>query len=140
MQLNLSVLALIIFLAPMFYLLLAFPAFLFVRLDIPQVAYIFRSVFLGYFLVLVAVGFVATTLSVAGGRLAPSICFGVIAAWDVVWRRWTLRRVDFLFAELQAGVAGVGTQLRRLHYTGMAINAAQLLLVLPLIPLLVTAA
>jgi hypothetical protein len=47
MLLNLSILAIILLLAPQFYLLLASPALLFVSLDIPQVAYIFRSNFLG---------------------------------------------------------------------------------------------
>lgn len=140
MPLNVSVLAVIIFLVPMFYLFLAFPAFLLVRLDIPQVAHIFRSVLFGYFFVLVAVGLVATTLNALSGQLALSLYFGVFAAFDVVWRRWTMRRVDGFLAELQDGAEGVGSRLRKLHWSGMAINAAQLALVLPFIPSLVIVA
>ncbi len=138
LQLNLSVMAMIIFLGPMFYLLLAFPAFLFVRLDIPPVAYIFRSVFVGFFLILLAVGLVATLLSASTGRLAPTLCFAGFTALDFFWRRWTLRRVDFLVAELQSGGTGVGPRLRQMHLTGMAINAIQLASVLPFIPALVS--
>ena len=140
MQINVSVLALILFLAPMFYLLLAFPAFLLVRLDIPQVSYIFRSVLFGYFLVLVAVGLFAASLSALSGHLTASLYFGAFAAFDLFWRRWTMRQVDGLLDELQAEAEGIGSRLRRLHVSGMAINAAHLALVLPFIPSLVTAA
>jgi hypothetical protein len=136
MLLNHSVMALILLLAPMFYLLLAFPAFLLVRLDIPQVAYVFRSVLFGYFLVLAAAGFTAAGLYAIDGRFIPALCIAFLAVSDLIWRRWTLRRVDVLLAETQSGVAGVGARMRRMHWAGMAANAVQLCGVLATIPLL----
>lgn len=136
MLLNYSVMALILLLAPMFYLLLAFPAFLLVRLDIPQVAYIFRSAFFGYFLVLVGAGFTAAGLYAIDGRFIPALCLAFLAVFDLIWRRWTMRRVDLLLAETQSGVAGAGARMRRIHWAGMTTNAVQLCGVLATIPLL----
>lgn len=134
--LNYSVMALILLLAPMFYLLLAFPAFLLVRLDIPQVAYIFRSVLFGYFLVLVAAGFAAAGLNALDGRWIAALAIAFVATLDLIWRRWTMRRVDGLLSEALSGVAGAGARMRRIHWAGMATNAAQLSVVLAAIPLL----
>lgn len=139
MPLDLSVLATILLLVPVLYLLLASPAFLLVRLDIPQVAFIFRSVFFGYFLVLVAVGLIAATLFALDGRPIPALCIGLVTAFDVVWRRWMMRNVDARVAEVQAGRAGVGGRLRNLHWVGMVTNALQAAAIGAFIPALATA-
>src|SRR5205085_9840859 len=47
---NVALFATIILLLPMIYFLLASPAFLLVRLDIPAVALLLRAMFSGYFL------------------------------------------------------------------------------------------
>lgn len=52
-----TVFSLILLLLPLFYLFLASPAFLFVRLDIPQLARLLRAMFYGYFLALIVAGF-----------------------------------------------------------------------------------
>ena len=49
---NVALFAAIILLLPMIYFLLAAPAFLLVRLDIPPVALLLRAMFSGYFLTL----------------------------------------------------------------------------------------
>ena len=49
---NVALFATIILLLPMIYFLLAAPAFLLVRLDIPAVAQLLRAMFNGYFLTL----------------------------------------------------------------------------------------
>lgn len=140
MALNIPVLAVILLLAPLFYLLLASPAFLLVRLDIPQVAYILRSVFFGYFLILVVVGLVAAALYALEDRAIPALGIGLLTAADAVWARWMMRRMDARLAEIQAGHTGVGRRLRRLHWAGMATNALQTATLLACIPYLAAAA
>ncbi len=137
MALNIPILATALFMVPMFYLLLASPAFLLVRLDIPQVAYIFRSVFVGYFLVLVSVGLVATTLFAVDGRVVQAVCIGGVTVFDLIWRRWMMPRIDALVAVTESGPTGAGAGLRRLHWAGMATNAVQLAITLAFIPALV---
>lgn len=139
MLIDIPVFATIIFLVPMLYLLLASPAFLFVSLEIPQVATIMRSVFFGYFLVLVAAGLVAAALFALDGLLLHSVCIGLVTLLDVLWRQWMMPRVDAAVAASQGGVAGKGHRLRRLHLAGMATNALQLAITLPFIPALVAA-
>lgn len=135
MLLNLPVLAIILLLAPRFYLLLASPAFLFVSLDIPQVAYIFRSVFFGYFLVLVAVGMVATSLYVLDARPILSVaCLALLTVFDLIWRRGIMQRVNEYQAKIALGLTGFGRRLRRLHYLGMGANAIEIAIIVALIP------
>jgi hypothetical protein len=66
---NVALFATIILLLPMFYFLLAAPAFLLVRLDIPPVARLLRAMFNGYFLTLAIAGVVGT----------------IAVAWMVAW-------------------------------------------------------
>ncbi len=134
MALGLPVLAIIVFLAPMMYLLLAAPAFLLVDLGTPQVAYILRSVLAGYYLVLVGAGLVATALMTLDGRVWPSLGIGLVTVFDLALRRWMLRRIGPLVDRAQEGLRGSGPPLRRLHWMAMATNAVQLALFAPLIP------
>ena len=136
MLLDLSAMATILLLVPMVYLFLAAPAFLFVRLDIPQVAYIFRSVFTGWFLVLVVLALVATVLFALDGRLIPAVFIGVLALLDLGWRRWMMPRLTAMLADVEASQAGVGRRLRRYHLGAMGANAVQLALVLAFVPVL----
>lgn len=136
MSLDFSVMATIIMLVPLFYLLLASPAFLFVRLDIPQVAYIFRAVFFGYFLVLVSIGLVAAMLFALDGRPVAALCIGLLAAFDLTWRGWMMPRLTALLADVEAARAGVGHRLRRFHLGAMAMNAVQAATVLAFVPVL----
>jgi len=53
---NAALFATIIVLLPMIYFLLAAPAFLLVKLDIPPVALLLRGMFSGYFLTLAIAG------------------------------------------------------------------------------------
>jgi hypothetical protein len=138
MLLNLPILATILLLVPRFYLLLASPAFLLVSPDIPQVAYIFRSVFMGYFFVLVAVGVVATTLYAWDARpILVVVGMTLLTVFDVIWRRNMMKRIDALQTKIALGFTGFGSQLRRLHYFGMGINAVETASLLVLIPYLV---
>src|ERR1700704_2544712 len=66
---NVALFATIILLLPMIYFLLAAPAFLLVKLDIPPVALLLRSMFSGYFLALVIAGAIGTMAVALNGRL-----------------------------------------------------------------------
>jgi hypothetical protein len=112
--------ATIIVLLPMGYFLLAAPAFLLVRLDIPSVAQLLRAMFNGYFLTMIVTGVIGTLAVAAAGRLAVAIGVGLIAAFAVSARRWFLQRMD---AQLRAGDAVAAHRLRRLHWGGMLCNA-----------------
>jgi hypothetical protein len=86
---NVAMFATIILLLPMFYLLLAAPAFLMVRLDIRPVALLLRGMFNGYFLTLAATAVVGTIAVAVAGRLVLAIGIGLIAAFAVSSRRWS---------------------------------------------------
>src|SRR5881398_944044 len=89
---NFALFATIILLLPMFYFLLAAPAFLLVRLDVPQVAQLMRAMFNGYFLTLAIAGAIGMIAVAAEGRLALAVAIGLIAAFAASSRRWFLRQ------------------------------------------------
>jgi hypothetical protein len=131
----LALYATVILLFPMAFFSLSTPAFLLVRLEIPEVGQLLRGLFNGYFLTIAIAGSAAMVLFAVVGR-AP-FAFGdiAIAAFVVAVRRWLLRRVD---AELQAREAGGTTaacQLRVLHVKSMLLNAVQLAIVVACGPL-----
>ena len=95
--------ATVILLLPMGYCLLAAPAFLLVRLDIPPVTQLLRGLFNAYFLLLAIAGVIGTVAFAVEGRLVATVGVAVIAAFAVVARRWFLRRMD---ADLNARDAG----------------------------------
>ena len=95
--------ATVILIVPMAYFLLAAPAFLLVKLDIPPVTQLMRGMFSSYFLILAIAGVIATLAFAVEGRLALAIAIALIAAFAVSARRWFLERMD---AELTARDAG----------------------------------
>ncbi len=131
--------ATIIVLLPMGYLLLAAPAFLLVRLDIPPVALLLRAMFNGYFLAMITAGVIGTLACAVAGRLVVAIGVGLIAAFAVSARRWFLRQMDAQLRARDAGDADAVRRLRRLHWGGMASNAVQLAVVVACIPYIAVA-
>jgi hypothetical protein len=131
---NVALFATIILLLPMIYFLLAAPAFLLVRLDIPSVALLLRAMFSGYFLTLAIAGAVGTIAVALTGRLVLAIAIGLIAASAAVSRRWFLRQMDAQLRDRDAGNADAVRRLRRLHWGGMLGNAIQLAAVVACIP------
>jgi hypothetical protein len=121
----------------MFYLFLASPTFLFVRLDIPQVARLLRAIFYGYFVALIVAGIAGSVLVALDGHALPALAIALVAAVGLAWRRWFMARLDMLLIEREAGAAGVAERLRRLHMAGMLVNATQLLAVIASVPSLV---
>jgi hypothetical protein len=129
---NVALFATVILLLPMGYFLLAAPAFLLVRLDIPSVAMLLRIMFNGYFLTLVTTGAIGTIAVAAEGRLALAVGIGLVTAYAASSRRWFLRQMDARLKE--AGDAEAARGLRRLHWGGMLSNAIQLAVIVPCIP------
>jgi hypothetical protein len=136
---NFALFATIILVLPMFYFLLAAPAFLLVRLDIPAVAQLLRAMFSGYFLTLAVAGLIGTMAVAVEGRLALASGIALIAAFAVSSRRWFLRRMDARLSDRDAGDANAMRGLRRLHWGGMLSNAVQLAVVIACIPYIAVA-
>src|ERR1700687_3565322 len=90
---NVALFATIIVLLPMIYFLLAAPAFLLVRLDIPPVALLLRVMFNGYFLALAIAGVIGTIAVAVDGRLVLALGIGLIAAFAASSRRLVLRQM-----------------------------------------------
>jgi hypothetical protein len=126
--------AIVILLFPMAYFLLAAPAFLLVKLDIPPVAQLLRAMFSGYFLTLAIAGVIGTIAVLLDGRLVLAIGIGLIAAFAASSRRWFLRQMDARLSDRDAGDADAVRRLRRLHWGGMLSNAIQLAIIVASIP------
>jgi hypothetical protein len=131
---NVALFAAIILLLPMFYFLLAAPAFLLVRLDVRPVALLLRAMFNGYFLTLAVAAAIGTLAVAATGRLGLALAIGLIAALTAMSRRWFLQQMDARLSERDAGDAEAARRLRRLHWGGMLSNAIQLAVVVASIP------
>src|SRR3954469_19946827 len=76
---NIALFATIVLLLPMFYLLLAAPAFLLVRLDIVPVTQLLRGMFNSYFVALAIAGGIGTLAVLADGRPMVALGIGLIA-------------------------------------------------------------
>src|SRR4030088_2631787 len=92
---NVALFATIILLLPMIYFLLAAPAFLLVRLEIPVLPQLLRAMFSGYFLTLAIAGVIGTIAVVLDGRLVLAIGIGLIAAFAASSRRWFFRQMGW---------------------------------------------
>lgn len=126
--------ATIILIFPMIYFLLASPAFLLVKLDIPQVTLLLRGMFNAHFLSVSIVAVIGMIAFAVAGRLVFAIGIGLIAAFSVWARRWFLRRMDAQLSARDAGDADAVRRLRRLHWGGMLSNAIQLAAIVGSIP------
>jgi uncharacterized membrane protein len=126
--------ATVILLVPMGYFLLAAPAFLLVKFDIPPVTLLLRGMFNAYFLVLAAAAVIGTVAFAVEGRLVVAAAIGLIAAFAVSARHWFLRQMDAELSARDAGDADAVRRLRRLHWSGMLCNAIQLVAIVGSIP------
>jgi len=136
---NVALFATIILLLPMGYLLLASPAFLLVRLDIPQVTQLLRGMFNAYFVALMVTGVIGAVIVALDGRLLLAVGMGLIAALAASSRRWFLPQMDAGLRDRDAGDPDAVRRLRRLHWGGMLGNAIQLAAVVASIPSIATA-
>ncbi|MGJ5021882.1 hypothetical protein [Bradyrhizobium oligotrophicum] len=131
---NIALFATIVLLLPMFYLLLAAPAFLLVRLDIVPVTRLLRGMFDSYFVALSIAGGIGALVVLADGRPVLGLGIGLIAAFALLSRRWFLRQMDARIRDRDSGDATAARRLRRLHWGGMLSNAVQVGVVLASIP------
>src|SRR5260370_13385182 len=100
---NVALFATIILLLPMIYFLLAAPAFLLVKLDIPAVALLLRAMFSGYFLTVAIAGVIGTIAVAVTGRLGLATGIGLIAAFAVPSRPSFLRPFGARVRDTEAG-------------------------------------
>jgi hypothetical protein len=126
--------ATIILIFPMLFFLLSSPAFLLVKLDIPQVSQLLRGLFKAHFLTMSIVGIIGAIAFAVAGRPVFTIGVGSIAAFSLWARRWFLRRMDAQLSARDAGDADAVRRLRRLHWGGMLSNAIQLAAIVASIP------
>jgi hypothetical protein len=136
---NTALFAITIVLLPMFYLLLAAPAFLLVRLNVTPVARLLRGMFNSYFIVLALAGAVGLVAVATAGRLGLVVCFALLTALAMASRHLFLQRAQFGIDQDTIDDE-IARRLRRLHWSGMLSNAALLAAVLLCIPYLVTPA
>jgi nicotinamide riboside transporter PnuC len=126
--------ATIVVLLPMGYFLLAAPAFLLVRLDVPQVALLLRTMFNGYFLAMITTALIGMLAYAAAGRPIVAIAIGLIAACSVSVRRWFLWQMDDQLRAGDAGDINAARKLRHLHWAGMLGNAVLVFVIIGSIP------
>jgi L-asparagine transporter-like permease len=136
---GLALAAIVILLFPMGYFLLAAPAFLMVKLDIPQVAQLLRGMFNAHFLMVSVAGAIGTVVFAGTGRPVFAIGIGLIAAFAFWARGWFLRQWDTQLSARDAGDAGAVRRLRQLHWGGMLGNAIQLAAIVGSIPYVASA-
>ena len=114
--------AVVIVLASLLYFSIASITFLFVRLDIPEVARLFRGLFHAYFWVVPGACLLAAAAFAASGRMGFAAGMLVLAGGAVAMRNWTLQRIDAQQHASQAGDSAAIRRLRRMHWAGMAAN------------------
>jgi hypothetical protein len=128
--------ATVILLFPMGYLFLASPAFLLVRLSIPQVTMLLRGMFSVYFLMVIAAGLLATVAFAATAHPLGALALALLTGFAFIERRWFLGRMDRELQARDAGDAQAPRRLRLLHLGGMAVNALLLAAVAASVPLI----
>jgi hypothetical protein len=126
--------AAVILLFPMGYFFLASPAFLLVKLDIPQVTQLLRGMFDIQFVMLGVTGAIGTLIFALAGRPAFAVGIGLIAAGAILGRRRFMGMMDAELGARDSGDVEAVRRLRRLHWAGMACNAVLLVAVVSCLP------
>lgn len=136
---GLALAAIVILLFPMGYFLLAAPAFLLVKLDIPPVTLLLRGMFNAHFLMVSIAGIIGTLTFAIAGRPVFAIGIGLIAAFAFWSRGWFLRLWDAQLSARDAGDKCAVRRLRRMHWGGMLGNALQTMAIVASIPYVASA-
>ncbi len=126
--------AMVILLFPMGYFFLAAPAFLLVRLDVPQVTQLLRGMFNIQFVMMSIAGVIAALAFAASGRPLFAAIVALVAAFAFLSRRRFMDKMDAQLHARDAGDADAVRRLRRLHWAGMACNTVLLLAFVGSIP------
>ena len=117
----------IILLFPMGYFFLASPAFLFVKLDIPQVTQLLRGMINIQFVMMSIAGAIGTLAFALAGHPAFAVATGLVAALAIAGRRRFLGQMDAQLNARDSGDREAVRRLRRLHWAGMLCNAVLLI-------------
>jgi hypothetical protein len=120
-----SLAATIILIFPMLYFLVASPTFLLARLEDPVVTWLLRGLFSFHFRAVSIACLIGAVAFAMAGRPVVAVAIALIAGLAVYARRWFLLRLDAQMHARDAGDAEAVRNLRRLHWGGMAYNAAQ---------------
>ncbi|TPG59057.1 hypothetical protein EAH89_06790 [Roseomonas nepalensis] len=124
-----ALLATIVLLGPMLYFLVTSLTFLLRPFSDPVVTWLLRGLFNVHFLLVGGTCGVAALAFLLASRPLVAAGIGTVAALAVAARRWFLVRIDAALRVRDAGDATALRRLRRLHWGGMAYNAAQFLAV-----------
>ena len=124
----------VILLTPMGYFLLAAPAFLLVKLDVPPVTQLLRGMFNIQFRIVSVAGIIGTAAFIFAGRPLFAAGIGLIAVFAIWGRPWFMRQMDDQLSARDAGDADAVRRLRRLHWSGMLCNAVLLAALVVSIP------
>jgi len=133
-----AVAALVILLFPMGYFLLASPAFLLVKLDIPPVTQLLRGMFNIQFRMVSVAGVIGTAAFVLAGRPLFAAGIGLMTALAIWGRPRFMQQMDDQLSARDAGDAEAVRQLRRLHWRGMLCNAVLVAALVASIPYVAT--
>ena len=114
--------AVVVVLFSLIYFALASMSFLLVRLDIPEVARLFRGLFNTYFWMVGVTGLIATVVFAVTGRAAFTVAMLLLAATATAARRRVLQLIDTQQIACQSGDATAMRRLRLIHWGGMLAN------------------
>lgn len=126
--------AIVILLFPMGYFLLASPAFLLVKLDIPEVARLLRGMFSIHFIMVTGAGILGTLVFALTGKPLFAIGVSLITTFAIWQRPWFLQHWDAQIDARERGDVEAVRRLRRLHWGGMLTNAVQTIAIVGCIP------
>jgi hypothetical protein len=133
-----AVAALVILLFPMGYFLLASPAFLLVKLDVPPVTQLLRGMFNIQFRMVSVTGIIGTVAFIFAGQPLFAVGIGLITALAIWGRPRFMRQMDDQLNARDAGSTDAVHQLRRLHWSGMLCNAVLVAALVASIPYVAT--
>lgn len=133
-----AVAALVILLFPMGYFLLASPAFLLVKLDVPPVTQLLRGMFNIQFRMVSVTGIIGTVAFIFAGQPLFAVGIGLITALAIWGRPRFMRQMDDQLNARDTGNMDAVRQLRRLHWSGMLCNAVLVAALVASIPYVAT--
>lgn len=116
-------------LLPMVFFMFASPPLLILKHDTPQDARVIRTLFHIYYTLVVLVASVGAMGQAWVGRTTHALAMAGVAAFVFGLRRWIIPRMDALRVTIPQGDAAAVSRFRQLHVAGIALNMAQLVVV-----------
>jgi len=94
--------------------------------DVAMDSRVIRQVFHYCYRLVTVVALVGSTAYAFAGRPLLSIAIGCVAVVAIAMHHWLLTRMDTLRTTMHDGDAAALARFRKLHVTGIAVNATQL--------------